>query len=132
RAIGPGCGPRPRGGRVGRCGDRWGERPDGGSAAAMDLMTGLSFWAQAQPGAANPNTIALLALRRWCGGLTLSSPRAVPGWHGLSAFLAGLAVLFLIVLAAQGPARAFRQLLDIPGHIRLFPARLRPLPPPTA
>jgi hypothetical protein len=85
----------------------------------MDLMTGLSVWAQAQPGAANPNAIALLALRRWCGGLTLSSPRAVPGWHGLSALLVGLAVLLLVVLVAQGPVGAFRQLLDIPGHIRL-------------
>jgi hypothetical protein len=85
----------------------------------MDLMTGLSFWAQAQPGPANPNAIALLALRRWCGSLTLSSPRAVPGWHGLGALLAGLAVLWLVVLVAQGPVGALRQLLDIPGHIRL-------------
>jgi hypothetical protein len=85
----------------------------------MDPMTGLSVWAQAQPGAANSNSIALLALRRWCGSLTLSSPRAIPGWHGLWALLAGLAVLLAVVLVAQGPVGAFRQLLDIPGHIRL-------------
>src|SRR5690348_3470829 len=85
----------------------------------MDLMTGLSVWAQAQPGAANPNSIALLALRRWCGSLTLSSPRPIPGWHGLGVLLAGLAVLLAIVLVAQGPLEALRQLLDIPGHIRL-------------
>ncbi len=87
----------------------------------MDLMTGLSFWAQvpAQAGAANPNSIALLALRRWCGSLTLSSPRAVPGWHGFWALLAGLVVLFLVVLVAQGPLGALRQLFDIPGHVRL-------------
>jgi hypothetical protein len=91
----------------------------------MDLMTGLPVWAQAQPGAASPNTIALLALRRWCGGLTLSSPRPAPGWHGLGALLIGLAVLFLAILVAQGPVRAFRQLLDIPGHIRLLGDGLR-------
>src|SRR5215831_12166277 len=75
----------------------------------MDLMTGLSVWAQAQPGAANPNTIALLALRRWCGGLTLSSPRMAPSWHGLWALLAGLTVLLLMVLLAQGPVAARRR-----------------------
>jgi hypothetical protein len=85
----------------------------------MDLITGLAVWAQAQPGAANPNSVALLALRRWCGGLTLSSPRAVPGWHGLGALLSGLALLLLVVIVAQGPLKALRQLLDIPGHIRL-------------
>ena len=84
-------------------------------------MTGLPVWAQvpAQAGAANPNSIALLALGRWCGSLTLSSPRAVPGWHGFWALLAGLAILFLVVLVAQGPLGAFRQLFDIPGHFRL-------------
>ncbi len=85
----------------------------------MDLITGLAVWAQVQPGAANRSAIALLALRRWCGSLTLSSPRAVPGWHGALALLAGLAVLFLVVLVAQGPVKALGQLLDIPGHIRL-------------
>jgi hypothetical protein len=94
--------------------------PISGSAAAMDLMTGLTVFAQAQPGAANSNTIGLLALRRWCGGLTLSSPRAVPGWHGLGVLLTGMAVLLLVVLVAQGPVRALRQLLDIPGHARLL------------
>lgn len=91
----------------------------------MDLMTGLSVWAQAPPAAANPNTIALLALRRWCGGLTLSSPRPAPGWHGLGILLAGLAVLLLLIVVAQGPVRALGQLLDIPGHIRLLKDGLR-------
>src|SRR5262249_26040973 len=77
------------------------------------------------PGAANPNTIALLALRRWCGGLTLSSPRMAPSWHGLWALLAGLTVLLLMVLLAQGPVAAFRQLFDIPGHIRLLRGGMR-------
>ena len=91
----------------------------------MDLITGLPVWAQAQPGAANPNSIALLALRRWCGGLTLSSPRMAPGWHGFWALLSGLAVLFLLVLLAQGPLGAVRQLLDVPGHVRLLRDGLR-------
>lgn len=86
----------------------------------MDLMTGLPLWAQAQPGSANASTIALLALRRWCGSLTLSSPQPAPGWHGVWALLAGLAALLLVVLAAQGPVRALGQLFDIPGHIRLL------------
>ena len=85
----------------------------------MDLITIMPVWAQAQPGAANPNTIALLALRRWCGGLTLSSPRMAPDWHGFWVLMAGLAVLLLFALVAQGPVRAFRQLFDIPGHFRL-------------
>ena len=85
----------------------------------MDLMTGLPIWAQAQAGTANPNAIGLLALRRWCGSLTLCSPRSAPDLHGFWALLAGLGLLVLVVLVAQGPFRAFRQILDIPGHIRL-------------
>ncbi len=86
----------------------------------MDLMTGLPLlWAQAQPGPANPSAISLLALRRWCGSLTLSSPQSAPDLHGLWAFLAGLAGLIALVVTIQGPARAFRQLFDIPGHLRL-------------
>lgn len=93
----------------------------------MDLITGLSVWAQAQPGTANPSTVALLALRRWCGGLTLSSPRSAPGWHGLGALLAGWGVLLLVILVAQGPPRALRQLLDFPGHLRLLGDGIRRL-----
>lgn len=86
----------------------------------MDLMTGLPLlWAQAQPGPANPSAISLLALRRWCGSLTLSSSQSVPSLHGLWAMLAGLLGLFALVLVLQGPARAFRQFFDIPGHVRL-------------
>lgn len=86
----------------------------------MDLMTGLPLlWAQAQPAPANPSAISLLALRRWCGSLTLSSPQSAPDLHGLWALLAGLGVLFALVLVIQGPARAFRQLFDVPGHVRL-------------
>lgn len=85
----------------------------------MDLMTGLPIWAQAQTATANPNAIGVLALRRWCGSLTLSSPRSAPDFHGPFVLLAGLAVLFGCAIIAQGPAKAFRQLFDLPGHLRL-------------
>ncbi len=90
-----------------------------GGVAAMDLMTVLPLSAQTPPGAANPSSISLLALRRWCGSLTLSSPRPIPDMHGVSAFLAGLALLLVAVLIIQGPSRALRQLLDLTGHARL-------------
>ncbi len=87
----------------------------------MDLMTGLPLlWAQAQSAPANPSAISLLALKRWCGSLTLSSPQPVPDLHGLWALLAGLGGLLALVLVIQGPARAFRQLVDVPGHVRLI------------
>lgn len=93
----------------------------------MDLMMGLLVWAQAQPGGTNASapTPLALALRRWCAGLTLSSPQAAPGFHGLWALLAGLGILFIIALMAQGPLKALRQLLDVPGHIRLARAATR-------
>ena len=85
----------------------------------MELMMGLLVWAQAQPGGAMPNSLAPLALRRWCGGLTLSSPQIMPGYHGLWALLAGLAILLLATIIAQGPLKALKQLFDLPGSIRL-------------
>jgi len=87
----------------------------------MDLLMGplVLVWAQAQPVATNPSSLGPLALRRWCGGLTLSAPQFLPSAHGFWALLAGLAVLFLAAAIAQGPLMASRQLLDIPGHVRL-------------
>jgi hypothetical protein len=43
----------------------------------------------------------------------------VPGWHGEWAFFGALAALFLLALWIQGPVAAFRQLFDLPGHVRL-------------
>ncbi len=81
---------------------------------------GPLVWAQAQTGTTNPNSLAPLALRRWFAGLTLSSPQVVPGFHGLATLLAGLGILLLLAVVAQGPRRAMLQLFDVPGHIRLL------------
>jgi hypothetical protein len=85
----------------------------------MELLTPPLVWAQTQPAAANPNAIALLALRRWCSSLTLSPPQPVPSLHGLWGFLAGLGVLLLVALCLQGPILVLKQLFDLPGHLRL-------------
>lgn len=76
------------------------------------------IWAQAVPPPPAASA-ALLALRRWCASMTLSSPDLVPRPLGLWIWLAGLAALFVVVVIAQGPARALRQVLDFPGHVRL-------------
>src|SRR6516165_7455332 len=85
----------------------------------MDLLMRPLLWAQVQAGGANVNTLAPLALRRWCAGLTLSSPQVVPGWHGGWAFLTALAALAFLALWVQGFMAACRQLFDLPGHVRL-------------
>jgi hypothetical protein len=87
----------------------------------MDLMMRLLVWAQAQPGGTNPSsaTPLALALRRWCAGLTLSSPQAAPGLRGLLALLTGLGILLVLAMIAQGPLKALRQFFDLPGHFRL-------------
>ena len=70
-------------------------------------------------GLANPAAMASLAFRRWCSGLTLSSPQAVPSLDVLWPFLAGLAVLLVVAVVLQGPLLALKQLIDLPGHIGL-------------
>ena len=44
----------------------------------MDLTMLPLVFAQAQPAAPNASSMYTLALRRWCSGLTLSAPQAVP------------------------------------------------------
>lgn len=91
------------------------------------MPIGLDFlWAQVAP-ASPPGTagnaaadLAILALRRWFGGLTLSSPTLSPRPLGLIAWLLGLLAIALVVLVLQGPRRAIGQFLDIPGHFRLI------------
>ena len=101
----------------------------------MDFSTVLPLvWAQATtatstgPGGAPSSTLllALLALRRWCGSLTLSQPdpAAGPFSAGLWAWLIGLAALMLLAILTQGPVRAIGQVLDVPGHARLLAAAL--------
>ena len=104
---------------------------------ALDVSTVLPpIWAQATfsagpgpaPGSAPSPTVLLasLALRRWCGSLTLSRPDPATGpiSAGLWAWLIGLAALLVVAVFAQGPARAIGQLLDMPGHARLLAAAL--------
>jgi hypothetical protein len=86
----------------------------------MDLMSLPVMWAQAPPAGADPDLMRLLALRRWCSSLTLSSPQMFPSFHGLWTALAGMAALFVLALFFQGPAKVLKQLFDLPGHFQLL------------
>jgi hypothetical protein len=90
----------------------------------MGCWTSPLVWAQAggAGASANPAAAAYLALRRWCGGLTLSSPRTTPGYESGWIFLAAIGALLVLGLAFQGPGALLRQLFDVPGHIRLAQA----------
>ncbi len=87
-------------------------------------MIGMStlplLWAQAQPAGANANSMALLALKRWCSSLTLFSPQTAPSLYGLWSFLAVLAALLFLVVFCQGPTAALKQVFDLPGHVSLI------------
>ena len=83
----------------------------------MGVITPI-VWAQSGA-STNPAAAAYLALRRWCGGLTLSSPEPVPGLEAFWLFVGALGVLLVIGLALQGFGPLFRQLVDVPGHARL-------------
>jgi hypothetical protein len=94
----------------------------------MHPMTMPILWAQAQPAAPNAgNTLATLAVRRWFGSQTLSPPQIAPSLNPLLGFIIALTALMLVSCGWQGPARAFRQLFDLPGHIDLFRKALRRL-----
>jgi hypothetical protein len=67
----------------------------------------------------------LLALRRWCSSLTLSSADSVPTFHGLWVGAIALGLLIVIVAICQSPAIALRQLFDLPGHVRLVSSAVR-------
>lgn len=83
----------------------------------------LAQAAPAPPGI-DPFAVAKVALRRFFGGGTLSSPEPIPSTTPIVALAAGLALFALIVVATQGPGTALRQLLDIPGLWRVFQATL--------
>lgn len=85
------------------------------------------LWAQAVSTTTIPSSLAPLALRRWYAGLTLSSPESVPSLFGLWVWLAALGGLLALALVFQGPGRALRQLVDVPGHARLVASATRRL-----
>ncbi len=86
----------------------------------MDWQTLPFVWAQNQPAPATNTSMALSSLRRWFGGLTLSSPQALPDFHHpLFALLTPLAALLVLALLFQGPLAVLKQLFDLPGHFRL-------------
>jgi hypothetical protein len=89
----------------------WAQAAGAGAGAGQGGASGT--------GAANPAALAYLAFRRWCSGLTLSSPQSVPSPDGLWIFLAGLGALLIVAFLFQGPLPALRQLLDIYGHAGL-------------
>ncbi len=77
-------------------------------------------------GGSGAGSLLLLALRRWCGSLTLSPPSLssdlVPG--GVWALALALGALLGAALVAQGPSRALGQVFDVAGHGRLLAATL--------
>ena len=78
--------------------------------------------------AADAAIVPMLALKRWYGSLTLSSPEAVPGkdmlWSAVTLWsgLIGFAALVFLAILIQGPRRALGQLLDLRGLVRLISA----------
>ncbi len=77
---------------------------------------------------ADADALALLALKRWLAGGTLSSPGAGPASWGLWVWVLGLLAMLVVAAVAQGPGRALRQLLDLSGLavlVRAAVARLR-------
>ncbi|GAC1464834.1 MAG: hypothetical protein NVSMB9_03910 [Isosphaeraceae bacterium] len=75
----------------------------------------LLTWAQTS----GPASLAPLALRRWCAGVTLCSPESVPSLFGFWTWLMGVGGLLVLALLLQGPGRTIPQLLDFSGHARL-------------
>jgi hypothetical protein len=90
-----------------------------GSGDVREVWTLPLFWAQAQPPGQNESLMALLALKRWCNSLTLTSPQTTPSLYGLWSFLAALGALLILVILCQGPTRALKQLFDLAGHVNL-------------
>lgn len=77
------------------------------------------IWAQAI-GVGNPAAAAYLALKRWCGGLTLSPSSPAPNWEAVWVVAAGPLLLAILAVVVQGPSAALRQLTNVAGHVRLL------------
>ncbi len=103
----------------------------------MDHWFAAALWAQAAvtPGGAGtgaPGPVGagggvsspILAIRRWYYSLTLTTPDNPPGLAWLWAILLGLGGLLLLAMVVQGPGRALAQLIDVPGHLRLYAAAM--------
>lgn len=65
--------------------------------------------------------VPIIALKRWYGSLTLSSPEGLPSYTALWALLAGLGALLFVALVVQGP-RGLLQFLDLAGLARVMSA----------
>jgi hypothetical protein len=74
---------------------------------------------QTAPGA-DPLRYPLILFKRWFGSQTLTWPDPLPSFQGIWIWLIGLGLLLARAALAQGPARALRQLLDIPSHAKLL------------
>ena len=89
------------------------------------------LWAWQTPtpigSSADPIAVAVVALRRWCSALTLSSPEPVPRGWGFWAAFGSLGLLLVASVILQGPVKALQQVFDIPGHFRLWAASIRRL-----
>ena len=76
-------------------------------------------------GVTNPNALAPLALRRWCGGLTLASPETIPSFFAVGVWCLSLGALLLLAVLFQGPKRAIVQLFSLPEHLAVIREAMR-------
>ena len=85
-------------------------------AAGLGPGPGPNRWRESQ--FAGPAGLAAMVR-----GVDAFLAQVMPGFHGLSALLTGLGILFLTALIAQGPRDGHLQFFDLPGHIRLCGTR---------
>ncbi len=99
------------------------------TSAIPPVGSGFWLWSQvSSPGATTPSggatapavSTLFLALRRWCGSVTLAPQGTSPTVYPGLAWGCGLALLLIVALLFQGPRKAIGQLLDIPGQFRLL------------
>ncbi len=91
----------------------------------MDFSMLPLMYAQSQSAVPNSSAMSFLALRRWCSGLTLSSPQSFPSLHVLWAFVTGLGLLLLLAMTIQGLVATLKQLFDLGGNASLVRGSVR-------